>query len=106
MKAINVKLPDGVYDEMMSYAEAKGKSLTAFSRGVIKHAFFDSMQSDRADLDRFTRMLAEPSKYELTKREEVELETKVAMLKILNDRYSEFWADLASELYGEDSDNA
>lgn len=106
MKAINVKLPDAVYDEMMSYAENKGRSLTAFSRFAVKHAFFESMQADRADFERYTRMLEDPAKYELTKREEVELETKVALLKVTNERYADFWADLASELYGEDSDNA
>ena len=106
MKAINVKLPDAVYDEMMSYATTKGRSLTAFGRYAIKNAFFESMQGDRADFERYTRMLEDPAKYELTKREEVELETKVALLKVINDRYADFWADLASELYGEDSDNA
>ena len=106
MKAINVKLPDAEYDEMKSYAENKGRSLTAFARAAVKNAFFESMQGDRADFERYTRMLEDPTKYELTKREEVELETKVALLKITNERYADFWADLASELYGEDSDNA
>lgn len=106
MKAINVKLPDAEYDEMKSYAENKGRSLTAFARAAVKNAFFESMQADRGDYDRFCRMLEDPGKFELTKREEVELETKVALLKITNERYSDFWSDLASELYGEDSDNA
>lgn len=106
MKAINIKMSDAEYDEMKSYAENKGRSLTAFARNAVKYGFFAAMQGDRADFERYTRMLEDPAKYELTKREEVELETKVALLKITNERYADFWADLASELYGEDSDNA
>ena len=106
MKAINVKLPDAEYDEMKSYAENKGRNITAFARSAIKNAFFESMQADRADFERYTRMLEDPVKYQLTKRDEVDFETKIQLLKITNERYSEFWADLASELYGEDSDNA
>jgi len=106
MKSINLKLPDGYYDEFKSYAESKGKNLTSLCRGAIKHYIFEALQADRADFERYTRMLEDPAKYELTKREEVDLETKVALLKVINDRYADLWADLAAEFYGEDSDNA
>lgn len=103
MKAINIKIEDDVYEEMKSYAEAKGKTITSFSRAAVKKALFDDMQADRADFERFTRMLEDPAKFELTKREEVEFETRVAILKIMNERYAEFWADLASELFAEEN---
>ena len=103
MKAINIKTEDAVYEEMKSYVEAKGKGITGYTRAALKKALFDDMQADRADFERFTRMLQDSAKYELTKREEVELETRVAILKIMNERYAEFWADLASELFGEEN---
>ena len=105
-KPISIKMNDAVYDEMMSYAKAKGKSLTAFSRGLVNQGFFDSLQQDRAILERYQRMLEDPAKYELTNRELADMETQVAILKPLTERFADFWADLASELYGEDSDNA
>lgn len=105
-KPISIKMPDAVYDEMMSYAKAKGKSLTGFCRGLVMQGYFDSLQQDKATLDRYQRMLEDPSKYELSNREIVDMETQVAILKPLNDRFADFWADLASDLYREDSDNA
>lgn len=106
MKPINIKLPDAVYDEMKSYVQVKGRTITAFARWSVKKSIFESMQDDRAEFERYTRMLEDPDKYQLTKREQVDLETKVAMLKILNERFADYWADLASELYGEEPENA
>jgi hypothetical protein len=109
-KPVSIKFPDETYDEMMSYAQAQGKSLTGFCRGIIKHGFFHALQQDKATLDRYQRMLEDPAKYELTNRDIVDMETHVAILKATTERFSEFWAYLASELYGEeageDSDNA
>lgn len=105
-KPISIKMNDAVYDEMMSYAKARGKSLTGFCRGIVMQGFFDALQQDKVTLDRYQRMLEDPAKYELTNREIVDMETQVAILKPLTDRFAEFWADLASELYGEESDNA
>lgn len=105
-KPISIKMNDAVYDEMMSYAKARGKSLTGFCRGLVMQGFFDALQNDKVTLDRYQRMLEDPAKYELTNRELVDMETQVAILKPLTERFAEFWADLASDLYGEDSDNA
>jgi hypothetical protein len=105
-KPVSIKFPDETYDEMMSYATNQGKSLTGFCRGIIKHGFFNALQQDKATLERYQRMLEDPAKYQLSNREIVDLETQVAILKATTERFSDFWADLASELYGEDSDNA
>lgn len=106
-KPVSIKFPDHTYDEMMSYATAQGRSLTGFCRGILKHGFFNALQQDKATLERYQRMLEDPQKYELTNRDVVDIETKVAILKATTERFADFWADLASELYGgEDSDNA
>jgi len=105
-KMISIKTPDAEYDEMMSYAQAQGKSLTGFCRGILKHGFFNALQQDRATLERYQRMLEDPAKYQLSNREIVDIETHVAILKATTERFADLWADLASELYGEDSDNA
>lgn len=105
-KMISIKTPDAEYDEMMSYAQAQGKSLTGFCRGILKHGFFNALQQDRATLERYQRMLEDPTKYQLSNREIVDIETHVAILKATTERFADLWADLASELYGEDSDNA
>lgn len=105
-KPVSIKFPDAMYDEMMSYATTQGKSLTGLCRGIIKHGFFNALQQDKATLERYQRMLEDPAKYQLSNREFVDLETQVAILKATTERFADLWADLASELYGEESDNA
>jgi hypothetical protein len=105
-KPVSIKFPDATYDEMMSYATTQGKSLTGFCRGILKHGFFNALQQDKATLERYQRMLEDPTKYQLSNREIVDIETQVSILKATTERFADFWADLASELYGEETDNA
>lgn len=103
MKAISLKMHDDVYDEMMSYAQVKNKSLTGMVRAIVKQGLFDSLQADKSDLERFTKMLADPETYQLSNKEKVDYETRVALLKVSTERFADLWADLASEIYGEEN---
>lgn len=100
-KQITVKVTDEFYDELSAYANMNGSNLTAFARAAIRDSFFNSMLSDKQDLERYQRMLADPEPYKLTNREKADMETKIGILTAMTKRFEDIWGDLASELYGE-----
>lgn len=99
-KQISVKVPDVIYDELSVYANMNGTNLTAFCRAAIRDTFFNALLSDKNELERYTRMLADAERYELTNRDKADLEAKIGILTATTKRFEETWADLASELYG------
>lgn len=100
-KQITVKVTDETYDEIAAYAGIQGSNLTAFCRAAIRDTFFNAMLSDKRELERSQRMLADPDTYQLTNREKADLETKIEILLATTKRFEETFADLASELYGD-----
>ena len=105
-KQISVKVPDSMYDEMSAYANMNGTNLTAFCRSAVRNAFFNALLSDKNELERYTRMLSDAERYQLSNREKADLEAKIAILNATTKRFEDTWADLASELYGEGGENA
>lgn len=106
-RSINLKIEEEFYEEMKSYASAKGGTITTMARAMVMHGFFDSLSSDQSEVKRLERMLEEADKFGLTNRDKADMEVRMAQLKILNERYGELFNDLAAELYGkEDEENA
>lgn len=100
-KLISVKMDDELYDEMMAYAKANSLTLTGLCRGMIKKGFFDRIQSDQSSLKRYQDMLADPDKYQLSSRDIVNFENEVELLKVTTQRFEDFFAELASQIYGD-----
>lgn len=105
-KQASIRMTDDFHDELSAYANMQGTNLTAFCRAAIRQTFFNSMLSDKQELERLTRMLSDSERYELSNREKADLEAKIAILTAITKRFEETWADMASELYGEGGDNA
>ena len=105
-KPISIKMPDDMYDEMMSYAIANNQSLSGLCRSMVKQGFLNALTHDQARLKRYKLMLEDASRYQMTTREIADLETQVAILTTMTERFGGLLGDLAIELYGEDSDNA
>lgn len=96
-KSINLKLDEEIHAEMASYATARGCSLTGMCRGMVEQGFFDALSSDQSEAKRLERMLEDADKYGLTNRDKADMEVRLAQLKILNERFAEFFNDLAYE---------
>lgn len=105
-KQATIRMTDELYDELSAYSNMQGSNLTSFCRNAIRQAFFNSMLSDKQEVDRLTRMLSEAERYELSNREKADLEAKIAILTAITKRFEETWADMAAELYGEGGENA
>lgn len=105
-KQISVKVPDVIYDELSAYANMNGTNLTAFCRAAVRETFFNALLSDKRELERYTLMLSDSERYQLSNREKADLETKIGILTATTKRFEDTWADLAAELYGEGGENA
>ena len=100
-KQVSIRMTDDFHDELSSYANMNGTNLTAFCRTAIRDTFFNALLGDKRELERFTLMLSDSERYQLTNREKADLEAKIALLTATTKRFEDIWADLASELYGE-----
>ena len=100
-KQVSIRMSDDLHDELSAYVSMQGTNLTAFCRTSIRDTFFEALLSDKKELDRCIRMLADAERYELSNREKADLEAKIGILTATTKRFEDTWADLAAELYGE-----
>jgi len=105
-KQVSIRMTDELHDEISSYATMNGTNLTAFCRTAIRNNFFNALDSDKNELERYTRMLSDAERYQLSNREKADLEAKIGLLTATTKRFEDTWADLAAELYGEGGENA
>jgi len=105
-KQVSIRMDDDFHDELSSYANMNGTTLTAFCRTVIRQSFFEALLSDKRELERYTLMLSDSERYQLSNREKADLEAKIALLTATTKRFETTWADLGSEIHGEGGENA
>lgn len=104
-RSINLKIDDDIFQEMKAYAAASGSSLTGMVRGMVMQSLFETLSSDQSEFKRLNHLISQADDLGMTNRDKADLELRISVLKAKNERFAEFFNDLAYELYGKKEDD-